>query len=92
MWEVPDSEGVVLDRQEGAHLTPPKYHRMQVPVATAEGEQLVCLVYQVYAPSEEHITPSEAYLATLIGGARSLGLGDAYVAHIASVAAGGATG
>jgi len=88
VWRIAAAEGAALDRQEGVHATPPRYRRIEVTVTTPGGEVLDCLAYQVVEPQAAHIAPSEAYLGTMLRGARATGLPEAYVAQIEAIAAG----
>ena len=82
VWRVPSGEGAALDAQEGVHASPPRYRRLEVRVATPAGKTLACLAYQVVEPEAEHVPPSEAYLATLLRGARACSLASSYVEQI----------
>ena len=85
VWRIAAKEGDALDAQEGVHASPPRYRRLEVAVVTREGEALDCLAYQVVEPAAEHIAPSEAYLETLLRGARAVGLASSYVERIATL-------
>lgn len=87
-WRIDAADGDALDRQEGAHASPPRYRRTEVTVTTPGGEVLDCLAYQVVEPQAEHIAPSAAYLETMLRGARAAGLPEAYVARIEAIAGG----
>lgn len=88
VWRIAAAEGDALDRQEGVHATPPRYRRIEVTVTTLGGAALDCLAYQVVEPEAEHIAPSDAYLGTMLSGARAAGLPEAYIARIEAIAAG----
>ncbi len=88
VWRIHSGEGAALDRQEGVDASPPRYRRIEVSVVTPGGETLDCLAYQVVTPEAEHVPPSEAYLATMLLGARAVGLATGYVEQIATIAGG----
>ena len=88
VWDIPLPERAALDRQEGLHLDPPHYRRIEVAVTTSDGATLDCLAYQVATREAAHIVPSAAYLGTMLRGAAEVGLPDAYLAGIEEVAAG----
>ena len=62
VWRIPLAERAALDRQEGLHLDPPHYRRIEVTVTTPDGATLDCLAYQVATREAAHIAPSAAYL------------------------------
>jgi len=74
VWDVPLAERAALDRQEGLHLDPPYYRRIEVAVTTPDGATLDCLAYQVATREAAHIAPSAAYLGTMLRGAAEVGL------------------
>ena len=85
VWRIPLTDGamgctVALDRQEGLHLDPPHYRRIEVTVTTPDGAVLDCLAYQVATREAAHIAPSAAYLGTMVRGAAEVGLPEGYVA------------
>lgn len=86
VWRVPLDERDALDRQEGLHLEPPHYRRVEVTVTTADGAPLECLAYQVATREAAHIAPSPAYLGTMLRGAEEVGLPAEYVAAMEGVA------
>jgi hypothetical protein len=87
LWRIADAESATLDEQEGVHLEPPRYRRIEVAVSTPPGERLACLAYQVVTPAAEHVAPSAAYLDTMLRGAAAAGLPHDYVVHIEALAA-----
>lgn len=86
VWRIPLAERPALDRQEGLHLDPPHYRRITVTVTTRDGTDLECLAYQVATREAAHITPSPAYLDTMLRGAAEVGLPAAYVEGMRVVA------
>ena len=86
VWRVPLAERDALDRQEGLHLDPPHYRRIEVTVTTRDGVSLDCLAYQVATREASHIAPSAAYLGTMLRGAEEVGLPAEYVAAMEAVA------
>ncbi len=88
VWRVPLAERDALDRQEGLHLDPPHYRRIEVTVTTPDGAPLDCLAYQVATREAAHIAPSAAYLGTMLRGAEEVGLPVEYVAAMEAVARG----
>ena len=86
VWRVPLAERDALDRQEGLHLDPPHYRRIEVTVTTPDGAFLDCLAYQVATREAPHIAPSAAYLGTMLWGAEEVGLPAEYVAAMEAVA------
>ena len=88
VWDIPLPERAALDRQEGLHLDPPHYRRIEVAVTTSDGAALDCLAYQVATREAAHIVPSAAYLGTMLRGAAEVGLPEPYVAAMQRVAAG----
>ena len=92
VWCIAADEGARLDRQEGVHATPPRYCRLDVTVATPDGEPLDCLAYQVIAPEADHVPPSRAYHETMLRGARACGLPSHYVENLAAIQDTGAGG
>ena len=87
VWRIPLAERDALDRQEGLHLDPPHYRRIEVTVTSPDGAPLECLAYQVATREAPHITPSDAYLGTMLRGAVAVGLPPEYVAVMEAVAA-----
>lgn len=85
VWRVPLAERDALDRQEGLHLDPPHYRRIEVTVTTPGGAPLDCLAYQVATREAPHIAPSAAYLGTMLRGAEEVGLPAGYVAAMGAV-------
>ena len=88
VWRIPLTERAALDRQEGLHLDPPHYRRIEVTVTTPDGATLDCLAYQVATREAAHIAPSAAYLGTMVRGAAEVGLPEGYVAGMRTVAGG----
>lgn len=88
VWRVALAERDALDRQEGLHLDPPHYRRIEVTVTTPDGAPLDCLAYQVATREAAHIAPSAAYLGTMLRGAEEVGLPAEYVAAMEAVARG----
>ena len=88
VWRIPLAERAALDRQEGLHLDPPHYRRIEVTVTTPDGAALDCLAYQVATREAAHIAPSAAYLGTMLRGAAEVGLPAGYVAGMGAVAGG----
>ena len=88
VWRIPLDERAALDRQEGLHLDPPHYRRIEVTVTTPDGAALDCLAYQVATLEAAHIAPSAAYLGTMLRGAGEAGLPAGYVAAMEAVAGG----
>lgn len=86
VWRIPVDERPALDRQEGLHLDPPHYRRIEVTVTTPDGALLECLAYQVATREAAHIAPSSAYLGTMMRGAEEVGLPAGYVAAMEAVA------
>ena len=86
VWRIPLAERDALDRQEGLHLDPPHYRRIEVTVTTPDGAALDCLAYQVATREAPHIAPSAAYLGTMLRGAEEVGLPAEYVAAMEAVA------
>jgi gamma-glutamylcyclotransferase (GGCT)/AIG2-like uncharacterized protein YtfP len=86
VWRVPLAERDALDRQEGLHLDPPHYRRIEVTVTTPDGAPLECLAYQVATREAAHIAPAAAYLGTMLRGAEEVGLPAEYVAAMEAVA------
>ena len=86
VWAIPLAERAALDRQEGLHLDPPHYRRIEVTVTTPDGAALDCLAYQVATREAAHIAPSAAYLGTMLRGAAEVGLPTSYVAGMRAVA------
>ena len=89
VWRIPLAERAALDRQEGLHLDPAHYRRIEVTVTTPDGATLDCFAYQVATREAAHIAPSDAYLGTMLRGAAEAGLPAGYVAGM-EAAAGGA--
>ena len=87
VWRISGAEAAALDRQEGVDASPPHYQRIEVTVTTREGGQLDCLAYQVATREAEHVAPSEAYLETMLEGARALDLPVDYVEHLTEIEA-----
>ena len=88
VWRIPIAERGALDRQEGLHLDPPRYRRVEVRVTTPDGATLDCAAYQVATREAAHIAPSAAYLATMLRGAAEAGLSASSVAAIEAAARG----
>ena len=88
VWRIALTERDALDRQEGLHLDPPHYRRIEVTVTTPDGAALDCVAYQVATREAAHIAPSTAYLGTMLRGAVEVGLPEAYVAGMRGVAGG----
>lgn len=86
VWRIPVAERAALDRQEGLHLDPPHYRRIEVRVTTPEGTSVDCLAYQVATREAEHVAPSAAYLATMLRGASEVGVPRSYLAPIEAAA------
>ena len=86
VWRIAITERDALDRQEGLHLDPPHYRRIEVTVTTPDGAALDCVAYQVATREAAHIAPSAAYLGTMVRGAVEVGLPEAYVAGMEGVA------
>lgn len=84
VWRITTEESDALDRQEGLHLDPPAYRRIELLVQPPTGEPLACRSYVVAAPSAEHIPPAAAYLDTMLSGARDGGLPEPYIEQIAA--------
>ena len=92
LWRIDEAESEELDRQEGLFRDPPAYQRITVEVTTPLGDVVRCRSYQVVTPHLEGYAPSPAYKATLVRGARSLGLPAAYVAGLEAIADNGREG
>lgn len=88
VWRIAAAEGDALDRQEGVHISPPRYRRIDVTVRTTSGGAVDCLAYQVVEPEAGHIAPAAAYLDTMLRGARAAGLPRGYIARLDAIASG----
>jgi gamma-glutamylcyclotransferase len=85
LWLIDGPQGHALDEQEGVFREPPAYRRITVEVETPAGDMVRCRSYQVVTPDPAGFRPSPAYKATLLRGARSLGLPAAYVARLEAI-------
>jgi hypothetical protein len=92
LWHIDVGESEELDRQEGLFRDPPAYHRVALEVATPPGELVACRSYRVVTPDVQGFAPSPAYKATLLRGARALGLPPAYIAGLKALADNGRAG
>ena len=84
LWEIDNGEVSALDRQEGLHLIPPRYARIEVMVQMNDGGERRCWSYRVAGREEEYV-PSGHYLEMMLRGARAAGLPAAYVAALTAI-------
>ena len=85
LWMIAGEHSRPLDEQEGVFRDPPAYRRYRVTVRTPAGDVVACRSYQVAAPNLDGITPSPAYKATILRGARAIGLPVAYLEALAAI-------
>lgn len=92
LWVIAGDESRALDAQEGVFRTPPAYQRYEVTVETPAGDRATCRAYQVAAPHLEGYAPSPAYKATIVRGARALGLPAPYLEALDAIEDNGVDG
>lgn len=84
LWVIDAADSYGLDEQEGVFRDPPAYRRITVEVTTTAGDVVRCRSYRVVTPDPAGFLPSPAYKATILRGARAVGLPEAYIARLAS--------
>ena len=92
LYLIDAAESRLLDEQEGLFRDPPAYRREAVEVMTPAGDVVRCRSYVVADPNIEGFLPSPAFKATLLRGARALGLPRTYVAHLEALVDNGVPG
>ena len=92
LYLIDAAESRVLDEQEGLFRDPPAYRRETVEVTTPAGDIVRCRSYVVADPNLEGFLPSPAFKATLLRGARALGLPPTYIARLEALADNGVAG
>ncbi|MSP22079.1 MAG: gamma-glutamylcyclotransferase [Dehalococcoidia bacterium] len=96
LWVIAGEHSRALDEQEGVFREPPAYRCYRVTVETRAGDSVTCRAYQVVAPNLAGITPSPAYKATILRGARAIALPPPYLDALSAIEdnghAGGALG
>ena len=84
LWVIEAADSHGLDEQEGVFRDPPAYRRITVEVTTSAGDVVRCRSYRVVTPDPAGFLPSPAYKATILRGARAVGLPEAYIASLAA--------
>lgn len=92
LWAIDGGDSHELDVQEGLFRDPPAYRRYELTVETTAGDAVTCRSYQVADPDPTGFDPSPAYKATLLRGARAVGLPPHYVAAIEAIVENGYAG
>ena len=92
LWLIPAEESHALDEAEGLFRDPPAYRRVTIEVTTPAGDVVRCRSYAVAAPDPDGFLPSPGYRDTIVGGARAIGLPEAYVARLAAIPDNGRAG
>lgn len=78
VFEMCEADLAALDRNEGVHLNPPAYARVQVQVLTLDGHPLDAITYEVFNKSADGYAPNAEYLGLIADGASKWGLPQAY--------------
>jgi gamma-glutamylcyclotransferase (GGCT)/AIG2-like uncharacterized protein YtfP len=92
IWLISESESDALDRQEGVHLSPQGYHRLEVKIRGSNGRQYTCRTYEVSSREGFGLLPSPAYKSTLVRGSRYCDLPSDYQIYIGKLPDNGNSG
>lgn len=91
LWLIAAADSQALDEHQGLFREPPAYQRTTVEVTTPAGDIVRCRSYCVAAPDPDGFLPSPAFKATMLRGARTLGLPEGYIARLEALADNGYT-
>jgi gamma-glutamylcyclotransferase len=85
VYELSEADLAELDGQEGAHLTPPAYMRLNVQVVGVDGQVWDAITYEVANKAADVHVPSTEYLGLIKAGALKWDLPQAYQEGLAKI-------